>query len=144
MDSEFDLDAGPHLSAAVLCNYVLEEKDGVNSIIRIVDRLTVTTGATQVMPEFQATFLLYLSFKSGSAKGTYEAGVVLVNPNGEEEQRMTIPFFCEGEERGNNIKIALNLLIKRPGLYWFNILLADQMITRVPLRVIHMKTVQEG
>lgn len=142
MDSEFDLDGGPHLSAAVLCQHVLEEKDGVNSLIRMIDRLTITTGAVQAMPEFQATLLLYLSFKSGSAKGNYEAGVVFVNPEGEEEQRMTIPFFCEGEERGNNIRVALNLSIKRPGLYWFNIFLADQMITRVPLRVIHMKTAQ--
>lgn len=142
MDSEFDLDGGPHLSAAALCQYVLEEKDGVNSLIRMIDRLIVTTGPTEAMPEFQAPILLFLSFKSGSAKGNYEAGVVLVNPTGEEEQRITIPFFCEGEERGNNIRVVLNLSIKRPGLYWFNIYLADQVITRVPLRVIHMKTAQ--
>jgi hypothetical protein len=140
MDAVFDIDGGPHLSVAVLCQNALEEKDGVHSLIRMIDRLTLTTGPVEAMPEFQANLLLFLSFKSGSAKGPYEAKVVLVNPEGEDQQHVTIPFFCEGEERGNNIRVMLAVPFKRPGLYWFNILLGDQLITRVPLRVIHMKT----
>jgi hypothetical protein len=36
---------GPYLIAALICEKVLQEKDGTVSIIRMVDRVTLTTQA---------------------------------------------------------------------------------------------------
>lgn len=141
MSFDIDLDDGPHLAAAVLCEKALEEKDNVHSLIRLVDRITVTTASAGAMPEIQTGLLLFLGFRSGSAKGNYEATVVFVDPDGKELTKINIPFFAEGEERGNNIRVNLNeLKIQKPGLFWFNVFLAGQLLTRVPLRVIHLRT----
>lgn len=140
MSLDMDLDDGPHLAAAVLCEHVLEEKDGVHSLIRLIDRITVSSTGVDVMPEIQTDLILFLSFRSGAAKGNYEASIVFADPDGKELTKTTIPFFAEGEERGNNIKANLNQLkIQKPGLFWFNVFLAGQLLTRVPLRVIHLK-----
>ena len=42
MATNIPFDQGPYLSAALLCEKVLEEKDGVKSAIRIIDRVTRT------------------------------------------------------------------------------------------------------
>ena len=42
---------GPYLSVAVLCEKVLREADGVSSIIRIVDRITVSAKGKEAPPD---------------------------------------------------------------------------------------------
>ena len=61
---------GPYLSAAFLCEKVLEEKDGVKSAIRIIDRVTRTAvgpNPPMEMEPFQYNIVLLLKFKSGLA-----------------------------------------------------------------------------
>ncbi len=37
--------SGPYLIAALLCEKVLQEKDGIISVIRMIDRITLTVNA---------------------------------------------------------------------------------------------------
>ena len=51
----------------------------------------------------------------------------------------TMPLLFEGEERGVQIFVNLNMQVTEEGLYWFDVLLEGATITRVPLRVIYQR-----
>lgn len=133
---------GPFISAATLCEQVLEEKDGVQSIIRMIDRLTVS-GATQtpeIMPTLQVNqYWLFLSFKSGSIRDSRTIKVNMCTPGGEEISQASIKALFEGDERGVNLRIQLQLLLQEEGIYWFDVYVDEELVTRVPLRVIYQR-----
>ena len=52
--------SGPYLAAAVLCEKVLQEKDGVLSAIRLVDRFIITASGTQPPGRKQPRLLILL------------------------------------------------------------------------------------
>ena len=114
---------GPHLQAAVLCEKVLVEQDGVKSAIRMFDRHTRTTaGPTppMEMEPFTMDANLLLRFKSGSARGTYQLQVNLQKPSGESIQPVNGTVHFEGEDdRGTDVVANLVLELDMTGLYWF-------------------------
>jgi hypothetical protein len=66
---------GPFVQMACFCEKVLNEQDGVLSIIRVIDRLIVSTsglGAPEQMPAGQMNFPLVVILKSGFVKGSDE------------------------------------------------------------------------
>jgi hypothetical protein len=137
--------AGPFISAAALCNMVLEEKDGTHSLIRMVDRLTFTVvgDAPAIMPTINVNnVLLFLSFKSGYVKGSRSIKVSLSTPSGDEINQASFTALFEGDERGINVTVQLNLGIQEEGLYWFNVYVDDELVTKVPLRVIYQRVSQ--
>jgi len=134
---------GPYLAAAVLCERVLTEQDGVNSLIRIVDRITHTARGPEPPLELQAfsyTLWLYLSFKSGSARGVKDLSVRIQKPSGQSPSAQTLPVHFEGEDdRGANIVLQLQLQIDVVGVWWFDITLDGVHVTRLPLRIIYLR-----
>lgn len=65
---------GPYLTAALLCEKVLQEKDETVSVIRMLDRITLTVPASlspETLPPLPLNLMLFLSFKSGSARKEY-------------------------------------------------------------------------
>jgi hypothetical protein len=134
---------GPYLGVAVLCEKVLHERDGVMSVIRMVDRVTLTSrGHTPAeMPRGILSFMLYLMFKSGDARGTFQIGVRSVNPSGQVISTASFPLLMEGEDRGAALVTQFALEAREEGVYWFDILLEEQVITRVPLRVVYQRIV---
>lgn len=65
---------GPYLAMALLCEKVLREADGVLSLIRIVDRITVSFSGPDApvqMPPAPVNLTLVVGFKSGFARGPY-------------------------------------------------------------------------
>ena len=70
MSEEQSTGSGPHLAAALLCEKVLQEKDGVLSFIRVVDRFGVQEPQPGKAPEpIQAT--LVVTFKAGDTFGKH-------------------------------------------------------------------------
>ncbi len=132
---------GPFLSAAFLCEKVLQEVDGVKSAIRIVDRVTRTIQGQELppeMPPFDWPGALFLRWKSGWARGTIPIRVVLVKPNLDSQELLNQPALFEGEEdRGVDWILNMRLQLEQVGIYWFDIYLEDHRVTRVPLRVIY-------
>jgi hypothetical protein len=45
----------------------------------------------------------------------------------------------EGEDRGVNLILNLNIVVDQEGVYWFNVLLEDQFVTRIPLRIFYQR-----
>jgi hypothetical protein len=134
--------SGPYLTAAVLCERVLQEKDEVISIIRMIDRLTVTVnaaGSPETMPPAAVNFTALIALKSGSAKGRMTVKWRTEIPSGLKLPDQLFPVFFEGEDRGVNLVINLNMIAEQEGLYWFDVLLDEQLLTRIPLRILYQR-----
>jgi hypothetical protein len=128
---------GPHLNAALICERVLAEQDGVLSPIRLIDRAFFITGEDGAPLNPQLPFTLMISLKSGSARGSYTIQVRMEKPSTEQVPLLEAPVFFEGEERGANLIVQTALVPDGPGLYWFDVLFEQQRITRIPMRVIY-------
>ena len=123
-----------------MCEKVLTEQDGVLSVIRIVDRVTVTSAGPDVpdeMPPTQLNLSAVVSFRSGSARGRYTVRLRPEDPSGVQLPVLEMPVHFEGEERGANLVISFNMLAEHEGLYWIDVLFREDLITRIPLRVIY-------
>lgn len=141
-------ETGPYLTAALLCEKVLNEADGVKSLIRVIDRITVNAVGPPPPgtppPIFPLT--LFIAFKSGSARGPMNVTVRIdrpsTDPNPEPLQK-TVNFEGEGD-RGVNLIIPIAFNASVPGLWWFTVQLAEPdgdpvTVSNVPLRVIFLQ-----
>lgn len=138
---------GPFLSAAFLCEKVLVEGDGVTSAIRIVDRVNHVVIGPELkreMEPFDHSLFLYLTFKSGSARGPMDLNIRLEDPSGTSKSPLTQTINFEGDdERGVNIVAELRLRLELAGLHWFDIILDGVRVTRIPLRVVYSPQVRQ-
>lgn len=128
---------GPFIGAALLCERVLEEKDGVLSAIRIVDRWIVPRPFAQNDEQITALLrpVMVVVLKAGEATGSHTISVNMSSPNGNEDEGIAYPFELEGEDRGVNLVVPTLLEIQQEGLYWFNVRIDGVLETRIPLRV---------
>lgn len=134
---------GPYLQAAVFCERILKEQDGVSSLIRIVDRVTIQAGGPQPpekMPPTRLSLWAYLAFKSGFAKGSFTISVKAQSPSGKTLPPVLLPLFLEGDDRGASVAFQLNLDAEEDGLYWFDISIGERLVTRMPLRILYQRT----
>lgn len=132
-----DKNEGPFLAMAVFCDTTIEGKDGVLSIIRIVDTVNVVIPPDAEQPiRVPINITLVLGFRAGGAKGTYTLKLEADTPTGKTSAVGETPVSFQGPpEQGANIVSALQLQIEGEGVYWFNVYLQDEFTTRVPLRV---------
>lgn len=143
-------ESGPYVQVAAFCEKVLEEKDGVLSLIRVVDRITHTVagpGAPAEMQPFPYQLMLALTLKTGQARGGYNLKIVRELPSGirEESQGPSFRIHFEGEgDRGQNLVLQLQLMFEQEGLHWFDVFLEEQLLTRLPLRVVYARISQAG
>ena len=127
-----------YISAAFLCEKVLQEKDGVLTAVRILDKMTfqlppggLPEGAK---PAIAMTGLVGL--KSGPTVGEFTLKVGVTRPNGEKKHDViTFPVSLLGGEQGQNFIINIGLGIEEDGLHWFDVMLDDELLTRIPLVV---------
>jgi hypothetical protein len=135
---------GPWVYAAFFAEKVLRETDGVTSYIRVIDRITTTIigqNAPAIMPPAMLNLNLVIGLRSDSARGSYEITIRPEPPSGLKASQPSInyPVLFEGEERGAQMVIELNYQAEEQGLHWFDILLEDHVMTRVPLRIVYQR-----
>ena len=134
---------GPHLSAAFFCEKVIEDKEGVLSAIRIVDRIihsAIGAGTPEAMPPVPVALTLLIGLKSDAARGRHELAVTAEQPSGMRHRvAEALTVLLEGEERGANLILNLQWVAQQEGLYWFDIELNGRTLTRVPLRVVYQR-----
>ena len=136
---------GPYITA-LLCERVLEEKDGIKTAIRIIDRVThvrVGPDAPPTLPPFDYQLSLMMKLTSGATRGLYSVVVHLVKPSGESTEVVRQAVNFEGDDdRGGDIVGQLKLRIEMTGVYWFEIFLDDrgktELLTRLPFRVVYL------
>lgn len=135
---------GPYLSVAAFCEQVIEDKSGVLSLIRIVDRLNVAVQGSDAPPEMPPSnfnWTLVLTLKSGDARGSAEVRIVPELPSGVSMQPSIQSVHLEGGNRGANLITRFNMLLTMPGVYWFKIYVDDQFLTQIPVEVIYSRFV---
>ncbi|MGH8973348.1 MAG: DUF6941 family protein [Acidimicrobiia bacterium] len=132
---------GPYVQLATLCEKVLQEADGVLSIIRVIDRIIVTAQGSEVpteLPQSNLEFTLVVTLKSDDARGRHPVSLRIQQPSGAYLPERTFDVMFEGEERGVNLILRLQLEAVE-GLYWFDVAVNQQLLTRVPLRVMYQR-----
>ncbi|MGC2447511.1 MAG: hypothetical protein WA477_07700 [Candidatus Sulfotelmatobacter sp.] len=138
---------GPYLNAALLCEKVLVERDGVITAVRLVDRVTVmavssTVPAPELLPPSSVSFNLLIVLKSGVFKGTAAIKLVIHTPSGKQVGESGTDAFFEGDDRGVNLISPLQFQVTEDGLYWISVYCAEELKTRIPLRVIYQRVNQ--
>lgn len=132
---------GPYVQLAAFCEKVLMEQDGVPSLIRVVDRITVVLqgGAPAEMPEGGLlNTTLVVALKADDARGRFPVTVRPQEPSGVYLPGQTMDVTFEGDERGVNLFLTMGIAAIE-GLYWFEVLVNDIVLTRVPLRIIYQR-----
>jgi hypothetical protein len=130
----------PYITAALLCERVIQEKDGSLTIVRIADRMQYqlqTVGAQ--LPEGMKPMVPIqgiVSIKSGPVTGDHKIKVVVERPNGNRKEILAHPVTFLGGDQGQNIIINLGLGVEQDGLYWFDVIFDEDVLTRIPLMVI--------
>jgi hypothetical protein len=134
----------PYVQAACVCEKVLIEPDNVPSLIRIVDTVTIDVKAIGpgtpppgLLEKLDLPVILtaFVSLKSGDVVGEYDVGLRLNAPDGTPPPVRKWPVVLNGGEHGANVRIEFRLPSAKPGLYWFDVLWGDEVLTRIPLRV---------
>lgn len=140
---------GPYRNSALICEKVLQERDGVTSAIRIIDRLTHTIPGTNVdvMDPFPYQFNLLLGFKSGEALDNYQVTIQPIKPEGDQKvppANYTVNFEAPAD-RGVGICAIMQIQFDVPGLWWFDIYLTElsghkriRRVTRIPFRIVYL------
>ena len=130
---------GPYLSSAIFCEKILREADGVLSAIRIFDRWIVR-GNTKEMPATTIPLALMVVFRAGIMRGKSQIKLSPMSPSGQQLPSIEFPVLFEGDDdRGIGIVATIGFLASEEGLYWFDLLHGEELITRIPLRVLYQQ-----
>jgi hypothetical protein len=125
--------------AVLLCEKVLQEKDGGITLVRIADRIHYSLQMMggdfpqNIKPVIGLQGLL--SVKSGPVTGDHVVEIVLEKPNGERKQVYSQSVNFLGGDHGQNILLNINLGVDQNGLYWFDVLFDGEVLSRAPLMV---------
>lgn len=137
---------GPHLNMAVICEKVIEGKDGALSIIRVVDTVTQTATGPEPPPQLPPFILqgltLVLMFRADEARGRYSIKVRPEAPDGRQLVAIENALHMDGGERGANVLMDIVFPVELEGVYWFDLLFVaaegdERLLTRVPLKVVY-------
>ena len=125
----------PYVAVATFCDRVLEEQDGVSTVVRVID--TVTVDAPPALPGRPVVRLpLFILLRSGGLRGRRTVSLRLKSPSNEIKPISDpITLLFAGEEHGTTIKVDFAMGVEEFGLYWVEVFLEDELLTRVPLRL---------
>jgi hypothetical protein len=127
----------PLVAVATLCEQILEEKDNVLSAVRVVDTYYVDPPPDLPAGKVAGINLkLLLSLKSGDLMGSHEVRLVLRAPTGKSTEFHKQQIVLKGGEHGVNLKIRFAMPVKEFGLYWFDVLYGDDVLTSIPLKLV--------
>lgn len=122
---------------AVFCDQIIEGKDGTLSLIRIIDRLTVTPPGSEEIGQ-PPVDVVPVTAVVGLRSELERKGVVtirFIGPDGTGGNDLSVPIYLPGQEHGVNFVFRAGIPSPRPGVYWMEIALDGETVTRSPLRV---------
>jgi hypothetical protein len=138
---------GPFLAAAVFCETLLEEKNGTKSLIRVVDRITQRAMGLETpeqMAPFEWTATLFIALKPGQARGNTSYRIRMESPDGLSREIGGGSFnFLGGPNQGADLVSPVRLRFEMAGLYWFDIEIDGQLLTRMPLEVLYERRLMQ-
>lgn len=131
---------GPFVTVATFCERVLEEKDGVHTLVRVVDTFFIDPPPATISlpPGVKAAIQAFLMVivKSGDFRGDATLSVRLRHPSGRYEQKpVSAPIKFDGGVQGSAVQIEMAISVEEIGLYWADVEVNGRVLTRAPLRV---------
>ena len=142
---ELGFDTGPFLNVAAFVDEVIEGKDGVLTLVRVVDRLNIEASGPEAPDELPeggvVATKLVLMLKAGEARGSQRLQVVLEDPDTtRHEGPETAVNFPGGPGSGFNMVLPMRFVISSAGLYWANVYVNKRLMARVPLEIVYSFT----
>jgi hypothetical protein len=128
----------PWVQLAAFCQTAIQEATGALSIIRIIDRMAVA-GMTQEMQPTNIQWTLAIILKADEMRGQYNLSIKIHAPNQQATDGPSFPVLFEGEDRGVQLVLPGGIVANQSGLYWFDILVENELLTRIPLRVLYQR-----
>lgn len=128
----------PYVQVAAFCQTVLTENTGAISILRITDRIGVA-GPTPEMTPTPIQITLIVILKAGFVRGQFKVSVQPSSPSGQQMTPLEVPALFEGEERGVQLLMPMAFVVQEQGLYWFEVAVEGDVLTRIPLRVMYQQ-----
>lgn len=128
----------PWVQIAALCTTALIDNTGALSVIRVTDRIAVA-GVTPEMQPQPIQLTLAILMKSDQMRGSYQVKVRCTSPSGNVTPGPEFSFLFEGDDRGVQVVVPFGVLATEIGLYWFDVLVEEDLVTRLPLRVLYQK-----
>jgi hypothetical protein len=142
------------VAAAILCERALQEKDGVYTLVRIIDQLNVelvaiapggerrtldptTLSAEELeqLPWPEHELVLMVMLKGGQPNRLATIRLEAENPRGERTVAQEGPYTFGGVHGGLNLHVKLRAAFRHEGSYWFDVYCDGRLLSRVPLRV---------
>ncbi len=131
------------LNAALLCENVIEEKDGTLSALRIIDRVALQVSLpskNESLPipplPVNAVFLLVFR-KQVDEERSFTAAVVTTGPSGKETAIASLPVTMPaGIGKGQNVVLRLLFGVQDTGTYWLTVRVDGTVLARVPLEIL--------
>jgi hypothetical protein len=131
----------PYLKYGVICEKVLAEKDNVLSLIRIVDRFTLTITdkePPEKIPELTRLMTIAMCWVGGL--GTHEASFSIQSPGGEiQHSPQSWSFTLDALIRSHTIATQIPVQLKKDGTYWIQFILNGVVKSRIPFQLIYEK-----
>ena len=134
------LESGPYVQIAGFFDYIIEDKSGSLSLIRMIDTIIHQergSNPPDEMPQIVFSSKMVIALKSGKARGRNIVRIVPELPNGSTKDAIPVSVQFDGEEKGYNIILNITFPITLEGLYWFYVYLGegtDTLLSKIPLR----------
>ena len=130
---------GPYIRAALFAETIIEEKNGVKTVVRIIDRVTATIQAAdppEAMPPMTRPLNALISLKPGDARGRQNFALDMERPDG---QRSNVTkgslHFEGGPGHGADLLLRFSVTFELEGVYWFDFSIDGHLLTRMPFEI---------
>lgn len=127
---------GPWIQVACFCERAILDNEGILTIVRVVDRITVNLPEGVQGPVILPPIYLVLTMKAGDAIGRGVISVRQQDAAGVYQQAQPFHVLFESPDRGNNLVLTVPVPYQMEGLHWFDVSYEGQLLTRLPLRVV--------
>ncbi len=131
----------PYITAALLCERVLREKDESLTLVRIADRIQYQIKGRGLPEGIKPLVSIQglVSVKSGPVTGDHKISIIAEKPNGDRKEAVVFPVKFLGKDQGQNLILNMNVGVDQDGLYWFDVMFDDELLTRIPLMIIPLQ-----
>ncbi len=137
---------GPYLLMAVLCQRADQDQYGSFNVINVLEQLVVGSDdpdAPVEFPGFRLEAQLVVSLASGERLGDGTITIEPTDPALNRLEAVSQDVRFSGEDHRVTIVSNVSLDVEHTGVYWFNILLDSEILSRVPLRIGYQRGHQE-
>lgn len=129
----------PYVQVAAICQSPLQEANGFLSIIRLMDRVPIHGITDEMQPQPLNQLFMVIVLKSGEMKGKFKVKISTETPSRKVLPGPELSVFFEGDERGVAAILPVGIIAEEEGLYWFDVKLEEDLLTRIPLRLMYQK-----